>query len=76
MVERKENRPQGLEGAPTTLAEKFRAVRLPSMVDDLDRTASLSFTKCCFDRLDKPGAVVFTDYQAIEDDEEVGAFVE
>lgn len=46
------------------------------MVDDVDRTTTLSFTEGCFDRLDQPGAVVFPNDEAIEDDEEVRAFVE
>ncbi len=70
MVERKENRPQGLEGASAFLAEELRAVRLLPMTDEVDRAAALSFAEGCFHCFDETSAVVVSDDQAIEDDVE------
>ena len=46
------------------------------MIDDVDRTAALSFTKRRFDRFDKTGTVVFFDDETIQDNVERLRFME
>jgi hypothetical protein len=67
MVERKKDRTNRFERSPTSLTAKVRAVGSGSLIDDLYAAQALAFVKGRLDRFDEARAVVFPDYEPIED---------